>query len=149
MHPLFMPHVAQSIAAALAVRKINEIINVSKVPFILWDNYSQLRQMNKTLIQHGISAVGTDDYYHKKAQYEISKLGIVPMLGGQALGFVKEVADIPKNLFIKHIPIGATAIDFAKDLTVNVMGATLTKTELHDARSDGIKQLEKALQNER
>lgn len=148
MYNFFIPHVAQSIAAALAVKKIEEISNISKVPFILWDNYTQLRRMNRTLIQHGISAVGTDDYYHKKAQYEISKLGVLPMLGGQALGFVKEVADIPKNLFIKHIPLGATAIDFAKDLTVNAAGATLTKAELHNARSDGMKQLEKAIKNE-
>ena len=149
MNPLiFDPQMAQALAAALFVDLPQQIYNTAKVPSILVDNYMQLRQMNKMLGSYSLPKSGTDTYYHQKAQSEMAKLGTLPMLTGQMLGLVKEIFDIPKNLVCKKVPIDATIRDFVKDLTENVEGASMTKSELQEARSDGMKQLYRALGHE-
>ena len=142
------PEVAQAIAAALATNKPQEIIDATKVPAILVDNYFQMRRMNDILKAYGLPTAGTDDFYHQKAQSESARLGLIPMLTAQALGYLKESFDVPKNLFWRGLDAHTTAQDFKKDLTINAIGSTVKEKDLPQIRSEGMKRLYKALRNE-
>lgn len=149
MNPITIaPEIAQAIAAALATNKGQELLDTTKVPVVLLDNYWQMRNMNDMLISQGLSAKGTDDFYHKKAQKDIAERGVMPMLAGQALGYIKESWDLPKNLVLRKLSRHQAAQDFAKDLTDNVLGATYKGKDMSIEMTDDMKKLYEALRYE-
>lgn len=149
MNPLAIaPEIAQAIAAALATNKVQELLDTTKVPAVMVDNYWQMRRMNEALLNHGLSADGTDDFYHKKVHKEIAERGIMPMLAGQTLGYIKESWDLPKNLVLRKLSRHQAAQDFAKDLTDNIKGVTYRNKDMSDEMTDDMKKLYEALRHE-
>jgi hypothetical protein len=103
---------------------LRQLADSAKAPGIMIRNYKEMREAGRQMKKFGIVPDNIDNYYHKKAQYEVAQLGDIPARIGLALGVLKEIYDVPKNL-LNGWSWGDVKDDWKKDLKNNENGSIM------------------------
>ena len=78
-------------------------------------NYHDLREANTKY---------ADKYFHSKANCQAAQYGLIGAETARKLSNLREIVDLPKNIFIKKLTPAETTADYFGDQAANIYGRT-------------------------
>ncbi|MCM1324652.1 MAG: hypothetical protein NC218_11065 [Acetobacter sp.] len=96
----------------------------------LYRNYKDMKQDN---------TVGSDDYFHCKANFEAAKRGKYGEKTAELLGNAKERVDYFKNRIFRNLSPFEAYLDYLHDKDVNLQGRQQVKSSLYNDSRDACK----------